>query len=84
MSALDVNPPSVTDCATKWEGLLARWHRCDREIAHTGAHECVCGCTYQPDEPSRCVKCGGPAPFHDPACIVHPGSGEPAQTNRSE
>ena len=28
------------------------------------------------DEPARCVKCGGPAPFHDPACIVHPGSTE--------
>ena len=36
------------------------------------------------DEPSRCVKCGGPAPFHDPACIVHPGSDETAQTKGSQ
>lgn len=20
----------------------------------------------------RCPKCGGPDPFHDPACVVHP------------
>ena len=20
----------------------------------------------------RCPKCGGPHPFHDPACVVHP------------
>ena len=45
------------------------------------AHENI---QHESDEPARCVKCGGPAPFHDPACIVHPGSGEPAQTNRSE
>lgn len=23
-------------------------------------------------DPSRCPKCGGPDPFHDPACAVHP------------
>lgn len=23
-------------------------------------------------DPVRCPKCGGPHPFHDPACVVHP------------
>ena len=23
-------------------------------------------------DPVRCPKCGGPDPFHDPACVVHP------------
>ena len=23
-------------------------------------------------DPVRCPKCGGPHPFHDPACMVHP------------
>ncbi len=32
---------------------------------------------HEPGESSRCVKCGGPNPFHDPACIVHPESGDP-------
>lgn len=26
----------------------------------------------QSADPVRCPKCGGPHPFHDPACVVHP------------
>ena len=26
----------------------------------------------EPADPVRCPKCGGPHPFHDPACVVHP------------
>ena len=28
--------------------------------------------THEPADPVRCPKCGGPHPFHDPACEVHP------------
>ena len=28
--------------------------------------------TPKPADPVRCPKCGGPDPFHDPACVVHP------------
>lgn len=28
--------------------------------------------THRPADPVRCPKCGGPHPFHDPACVVHP------------
>ena len=28
--------------------------------------------THEPADPVRCPKCGGPHPFHDPACVVHP------------
>ena len=27
----------------------------------------------------RCVKCGGPDGFHDPACVVHPMDHQPTE-----
>lgn len=27
----------------------------------------------------RCVKCGGPDGFHDPACVVHPMDHQPSE-----
>lgn len=27
----------------------------------------------------RCVKCGGPDGFHDPACVIHPMDHQPSE-----
>ncbi len=45
---------------------------CDRVAEGTAAPKsCACTC-HSPADPVRCPKCGGPHPFHDPACVVHP------------
>ena len=45
---------------------------CDRVAEGTDAPKsCACPC-HSPADPVRCPKCGGPHPFHDPACVVHP------------
>ena len=38
----------------------------------------------EPADPVRCPKCGGPHPFHDPACVVHPDLIQDHQNGRSE
>ena len=44
-----------------------------RYVAHVipfALHRAVL--TQESADPVRCPKCGGPHPFHDPACVVHP------------
>ena len=42
-------------------------------IRACGCPECVAWLeAHEPADPVRCPKCGGPDPFHDPACVVHP------------
>lgn len=38
----------------------------------------------EPADPVRCPKCGGPHPFHDPACVVHPDLIQDQANGRSE
>lgn len=35
-----------------------------------GTHGRGCALSIEPTD--RCVKCGGPDGFHDPACVIHP------------
>lgn len=50
----------------------------DAAAAHYAA------CNPEPADPVRCPKCGGPHPFHDPACVVHPDIIQDQPNGRSE
>ncbi len=58
-----------------WLGwLIPRLHLWVHE--HTARHDSA--------DPVRCPKCGGPHPFHDPACVVHPDLIQDHMNGRSE
>ena len=56
----DLVPTRTHDPADPWPDTA------DAAAAHYAA------CNSEPADPVRCPKCGGPDPFHDPACVVHP------------
>ena len=47
----------------------AKYHSIAARMDATGVSDRM---AQQPADPARCPKCGGPHPFHDPACVVHP------------
>ena len=57
-----------------WQGCTAPpegWW-CSREKGHEPPCAARPGKHPESADPVRCPKCGGPDPFHDPACVVHP------------
>ena len=65
MSWLDPHEWAPLDGKSDWRDDPANaWCKvCDRGLE---------ACTHEPGDLVRCPKCGGPDPFHDPACVVHP------------
>jgi hypothetical protein len=61
---------TVTLPAYRWEAIL----RCLASSGWDSMHAILTAelVKPQPADPVRCPKCGGPHPFHDPACVVHP------------
>jgi hypothetical protein len=62
----------VCTCGWRYEAITHREARRMRQHHYDGT---------QPSD--RCVKCGGPDGFHDPACVIHPMDHQPSEPDHT-